>query len=302
MGNFPIFVQPNCPGANLTNCSWNSSDRASAWKRDSPKARPGYFGISLENGVHAEMTVTNHSALYRFGFPGATGNLDPVILLDIIDLPESRNNGTASVDPDTGRLTGSGNFNPSFGQGTYNLHVCVDFQGADIHDTGSWTNAAANVGQTDVSVNSAQPANQFSAGTFVRFDSVPADDVITARVGVSFVSVSQACSNAEKEQPDFDFDGTVTAAEAVWRRKMDVMTIDAAGVSTELQTVFWSGAYRAMISPQDYTGENPLWESDEPYYDSFYWWDTNHPCSEMKLTVFSAYGIRSAESISCSRW
>lgn len=248
------------------------------------------------------MTVTNHSALYRFGFPGATGNLDPVILLDIIDLPESRNNGTASVDPDTGRLTGSGNFNPSFGQGTYNLHVCVDFQGADIHDTGSWTNAAANVGQTDVSVNSAQPANQFSAGTFVRFDSVPADDVITARVGVSFVSVSQACSNAEKEQPDFDFDGTVTAAEAVWRRKMDVMTIDAAGVSTELQTVFWSGAYRAMISPQDYTGENPLWESDEPYYDSFYWWDTNHPCSEMKLTVFSAYGIRSAESISCSRW
>ena len=42
-----------------------------------------------------------------------------------------------------------------------------------------------------------------------------------------------------------------------------------------LQTVFWSGAYRSMISPQDYTGENPLWKSDEPYYDSFYCiWDS----------------------------
>jgi hypothetical protein len=26
-----------------------------------------------------------------------------------------------------------------------------------------------------------------------------------------------------------------------------------------------------MISPQDYTGENPLWNSTEPYYDSYYW-------------------------------
>jgi hypothetical protein len=52
---------------------------------------------------------------------------------------------------------------------------------------------------------------------------------------------------------------------------MDPITVDAEGVSSELRTVFWSGVYRTMISPQDYTGENPLWDSDEPYYDSFYW-------------------------------
>jgi hypothetical protein len=27
-----------------------------------------------------------------------------------------------------------------------------------------------------------------------------------------------------------------------------------------------------MINPQDYTGENPLWKSKEPYFDSFYWY------------------------------
>ncbi|KAL4808123.1 glycosyl hydrolase family 92-domain-containing protein [Aspergillus unguis] len=275
MGNFPLFVHPSCPDDDLKKCNWTSSDRASVWKRDSPQARPGYFGISLENGVDAEMTVTNRSALYRFTFPEASQPHSPVILLDVIDLPQSRNNGTASVDPKTGRLTGSGNFNPSFGTGNYNQYACVDFQGADIRDTGSWINRTVEIGQTTVSVNSSRPASQFSAGTFVRFDSVPADAVLTARVGVSFISVDQACSNAEKEQPDFDFDGTAASAESAWRGKMDVISVDAEGVSDELQTVFWSGAYRAMISPQDYTGENPLWDSDEPYYDSFYCiWDS----------------------------
>jgi putative alpha-1,2-mannosidase len=270
MGNFPLFVHPSCPDDDIAECSWTSSDRAVPWNRDSPgpKARPGYFGISLENGLHAEMTVTNHSALYRFRFPDGRGT-SPLVLLDIIDLPQSRNEGTAWADAETGRLTASGSFNPSFGEGTYNIHVCVDFHGAEIRDTGSWTNRSAEVGQSTVSVtaNSSYPASQYSAGTFVRFASVSADDAISARVGVSFMSVEQACSNGEKEQPDFDFEQTRAAAESAWRKKMDVITIDAEGASTELQKVFWSGAYRAMISPQDY----PLWESDEPYYDSFYW-------------------------------
>ncbi|KAL3480777.1 glycosyl hydrolase family 92-domain-containing protein [Aspergillus californicus] len=277
MGNFPIFIHPGCPDDDLASCSWRSPDRAAAWNRDSPKARPGYFGIELENGVHTEVTTTNHSALYRFSFPGSDkDSLNPVVLVDIIDLPESRNNGTASVDPDTGRLTASGNFNPSFGMGTYNIYFCADFEGADIRDTGSWTNTTAKAGRNKVSVvaDSDHPASEFSAGTFVRFDP-PYDGIVTARVGVSFMSVEQACLNAEREQPDFDFDGTVAAAESAWRSKMDIISVDANEVSAELQTVFWSGAYRAMISPQDYTGENPLWVSDEPYYDSFYCiWDS----------------------------
>ncbi|CEL09695.1 hypothetical protein ASPCAL12828 [Aspergillus calidoustus] len=252
-------------------CNWTSSDRAVAWRRDSPKARPGYFSISLENGVDAEMTVTNHSALYRFSFPGAV-NPSPVVLVDIIDLPQSRNSGTASVNPETGRLTGSGNFNPSFGLGTYNAYFCADFRGGELRDTGTWTNRTAAVGETTVSVvaDSSHPAGHFSAGAFAHFNSVNSG-VLTVRVGFSWLSVEQACSNAEREQPDFDFDGTADAAEFAWRNKIEPIAVNADGVSSDLQTVFWSGVYRTMISPQDYTGENPLWDSDEPYYDSFYW-------------------------------
>jgi putative alpha-1,2-mannosidase len=270
MGNFPIFPQPNCPSDDIHQCKWQQADRAVAWNRESPEARPGYFGISLANGVYAEMTTTNRSALYRFKFNNTSSQpLSPVILVDLMDLPQSRRNGTAHVDRSTGRLSGSGTFSPSFGIGSYNSYFCVDFKGAELRDTGSWSRNGVNFSKPSLSLG-ANSSSTVSAGTFARFRS-PKDDTILARVGVSFISADQACSNAEREQPEFDFEGTVSAAEAAWRKKLGVISIDAQGVSSELQEVFWSGAYRSLISPQDYTGENPLWKSDEPYYDSYYW-------------------------------
>lgn len=269
MGNFPIFVQANCPHDDLNQCKWQQSDRASAWDKKSVKARPGYFGISLANGVHAEMTTTNRSALYRFSFTNTSEALSPMILLDLMDLPQSRKNGTASVDPETGRLTASGVFAPSFGIGSYKSYVCVDIKGADLRDTGIWAKNKTNSGRKTLELGE-NIDSRSSAGSFVRLKA-PKGDNILARVGVSFISIQQACSNAEREQPDWDFEGTVSAAEAAWKKKLNVVSVDATGVSSDLQTIFWSGLYRTMLSPQDYTGENPLWNSDEPYYDSFYW-------------------------------
>lgn len=233
-------------------------------------AQPGYFSIDLDSGIKGEATVTNHTALYRFTFP-SNATTAPMIFADLIDLPLTRTNGTASVDPDSGRVSGSGTFSPSFGIGTYDLHFCADFSGADIHDTGVFfNNRAGNEPKTvktlDDSVND---NDSLSAGAFVRFKGGTTS--VIARVGLSFISVDQACSNGEKEVPKFDFDSTKKTAQGIWKKKLGVISVDATGVSTDLQKVFWSGAYRAMLSPQDYTGENPLWNSSEPYYDSYYW-------------------------------
>jgi putative alpha-1,2-mannosidase len=92
---------------------------------------------------------------------------------------------------------------------------------------------------------------------------------------MSLISEDQACGNAEREISSFKFDEVVAAAETAWRSKLDVITIEDGGVDKMFLTSFWSGVYRSMISPQDYTGENPYWESDEPYYDSYYCiWDS----------------------------
>lgn len=285
LGNFPIFPQTGCPEDILDNCLFTKTARASQRKYGSVEAHPGYFSVSLNTSIHTEMTTTNHTALYRMTFPtNTTSNItgkslpySPIILVDLTDLPDSRSEGCIQVDGKTGRITGNGTFNPSFGQATshYTLHFCADFSGANIRDTGIFVNNRAGSEPKNISVTpDGIESPPLPVGAWTQFHP-PADNQILARVGVSFISVDQACHSAETEIPDFGFEKVRSAAEDAWREKLSVISVDNTGVSDLLQTVFWSGAYRAMISPQDYTGENYLWESDEPYYDSYYCiWDS----------------------------
>jgi putative alpha-1,2-mannosidase len=275
LGNFPIFPQAICPGDDVNQCKFMQSDRALGSISGTVEAHPGYFAITLNSSIRAEMTVTNHTALYRFTFPdpakSGLGRLSPLILVDLVDLPMTRSYGSASVDPKTGRFSGSGTFMPSFGTGNYKLYFCIDFSGAAVRDTGTWLNGKPT---TQPSGGAGTPVivTYEAAGVWTRFQPPTSNNQILARVGMSFKSVDQACSNAEKEVPGFDFDAVRAAAEDRWRQKLGVIQIDATDVSDGLQKAFWSDIYRSMISPQDYTGENPLWESNEPYYDSYYWY------------------------------
>jgi hypothetical protein len=141
LGNFPIWAQSACPGDDLNNCKWRVYDRNTTFVNSTIESSPGYFVIGDVRGVTTEMTVTNHTALYRFTFPAdpPEGPLGPVILVDLMDLPNSRSNGSASVDPSSpGRLIGNGTFNPSFGVGQYDLHFCLDVSGGPVRDNGVW--------------------------------------------------------------------------------------------------------------------------------------------------------------------
>lgn len=275
LGIFPIFPEL-CDDDDINNCDFIKVDRATHYVNESIVATPGYFALDLVNGISARMTVTSHTSLYEFSFPGkGSSALSPLILLDLTDLSDSRQNASVSVDPDTGRMTGNGTFFPSFGEGTYTAYFCADFRGSNIKSTGIHVNNRAGEEPKTIFVNRGISLFYIQAGSFIQFDP-PSNGMIQARVANSFISSEQACRNAEAEIPDWDFDGTRSAAEDIWREKLSVIEVESGGVSDELQTNFWSAVYRTMVSPQDYTGENPLWKSAEPYFDSFYWYDC--PC------------------------
>jgi len=236
-------------------------------------ARPGYFDITLANNIRTEMTVTNHTALYRFTFPDApvTPNtpFNPHILVELQDLPQTRSEANITVYPSNGRITGGGTFSPSFGQGVYPSYFCLDFDGAAVKDAGVWANTRAGAA-TSLKIRPGdvrQTPNARPAGGWVQFETPKANNQILARVGVSFISEAKACANAEAEIPNNDFVGSVKSAEEAWREKLDVIEVEDGGVDEVFLKAFWSGVYRSMISPQDYTGENPYWDSGEPYYE-----------------------------------
>ncbi|PCH01461.1 Alpha-1,2-mannosidase, putative [Penicillium occitanis (nom. inval.)] len=277
LGNFPILPQI-CPDDVIDNCNFLIGSRAVNYDNSSVKASPGYFGLELTNGITAEMTATQHAALYKFNFQNAFANstgTKPLVLLDLTDLWQSRQNATVSVDEKSGRIRANGIFLPSFGAGSYESFVCVDFAGGTVNDTGIWVNNRAGTDVKDLFVTRGFNLFYLQAGGFVTFDSL-SNNTLYARVGVSLVSTEQACQNAETEipEPTSNFADIQSAAEKAWKEKLSPVSVNATSVSDDLQKLFWSGIYRTMLSPQNYTGENPLWSSDEPYFDSYYCiWD-----------------------------
>ncbi|KAH9827365.1 glycoside hydrolase family 92 protein [Teratosphaeria destructans] len=276
MGNFPLSVQPRCAGDVVDGCRFGSKyARAVDYVNGTVVAEPGYFALGLEGGVAFETTVTEHAALYRFRFAGAGGAVSPMFLLDLTDLQDSRQNASVSVDPRTGRISGNGTFLPSFGVGSYQAYFCVDFQGASVRDTGVWVNERAGTEPKELFVNRGYSLFYIQAGGFVRFGN-PSNGTIYARVGLSFISTAQACHNAEREIPDYDFARLRQSATDTWRSKLTNISIVPGNASLDLQQTFFSAIYRTLISPQNYTHENPLWpQTTEPYFDSFYCiWDS----------------------------
>jgi len=273
LGNFALFPYNSCAGDDPDGCVYPKKGRAVPYVNSSLKASPGYFGLQLNSGVSVDMTAAQHTSLFRFKFPAnsTSSSSSPLILLDLTDLSDSRqDNGTIDVDAATGRMTGNAKFLPSFGTGNYVLYFCADFQGAPIRDNGIFANSRASADVKSLTISRSINGYPLPGGGFVRFES-PGDDDILARVGVSFISSEQACSSAEEEIPSFDFTTTQTAAETAWREKLSPVLVSTNGVQLSALKNFYSGIYRTMVNPQDYTGENPLWQSSEPYFDSFYW-------------------------------
>lgn len=269
LGNFPLFPYAQCAGDDVDGCAYPKKARKTKYTPGSVEAKPGYFALTLASGVHVDMTAAQHTSFFRFHFPA---NSSPLVLLDLSDLSDSRqDNASISIDESTGRMTGSAKFLPSFGSGEYEVHFCADFQSSgSLRDSGIFVDARASIDVHDLKISRSINGYPLPGGGFVRFQSPP-DGIVQARVGLSFMSPEQACSHAESEIGDFDFAKTHQIAVDQWTEKMRPIRVSRNGVKSSVLTNFYSGIYRTMINPQNYTGENPLWSSSEPYFDSFYW-------------------------------
>ncbi|KAL4261951.1 Peptide-N(4)-(N-acetyl-beta-glucosaminyl)asparagine amidase [Pleurotus pulmonarius] len=282
LSNFKIFPFAEC--SSFDKCATSLDGRKTRRKilaDGSPDdfASPGYFATNLSTNIRVELTATRRTALHRYTFPPTS--VRPRIAVDITnDGQRSSTNPSMVLDPETARVKGGASFAASFGPGRYSAFTCVDFkgQGVDLRrpmEFGAWLSDFPVQGMTDLRQLYTSFVDQL--GALFTF-SQPSDNrptIILVRVGVSLISADQACANAEEEVPDFDFDGVHRAARQAWNDVLGRVQVDPTGVDTEMVSLFYSSLYRSRISPADYTGENPKWNSTEPYYDSFYCnWDT----------------------------
>jgi putative alpha-1,2-mannosidase len=95
---------------------------------------------------------------------------------------------------------------------------------------------------------------------------------VRSKVGISFISEEKACKFKDEEIKSWSIEETVDAAVTEWNRDVfSKIQIDTGeGANKDHLAMLYTSLYLMHLIPSDRTGENPLWESEEPYWDDFY--------------------------------
>lgn len=297
-GNFeslPIL----CPDNNIHLCPTRLDDRKRARKPGQDYAEPGYFTLTLNNGIKLEATTTRRAGLLRYTYPQSVtenGRLHPFVVQDWTnDLPGTFRGGEIYFDSERGRVQMNGSWASSFGPTifTYKAFGCIDtlnggkqklgktalWQGDRFgQDTKLENERHANLTRIIIGGQPVQAGALFSFADFPKTADGSAE--ITLRVGLSFNSVDQACRNAEEEiGEDWNFARIVKQSRDLWNEKLNRFSLDP-GTDSTIARLFYTSLYYSFLTPSNATLEaGNLFvgaeKHEKPYYDGLYCtWDS----------------------------
>ena len=196
------------------------------FSHDAETAAVGYYAVTLDNGVMAELTASPHAGFHRYTFPeGEPGML--VFDLEHV-LGEGGSDGQVTLDASTGTLYGSmlssGSFTGGYGGFRVYFYAVV---GGGFTDFGSWGDGA-------------------DVGAWL----IPNGQTADLRVGISLVSLEGAMANLQAEDLD-DFDAQVEAAQALWRTPLS--QFELVDATDEERALFYTSAYHLLQMPTNQT-------------------------------------------------
>lgn len=100
--------------------------------------------------------------------------------------------------------------------------------------------------------------------------------LVTSRVGVSWVSSEKACQYLQQEIPEATKSSDLVAqAQNRWNEEVfRKVAVSGETVDDSTRKLLYTSLYGMHLIPSNRTGDNPHWESSEPYYDDiFTFWD-----------------------------
>lgn len=276
----------------------NILDNTTYWQRRVGEeiARVGYFKTEFENGITVELSGARHAGIVQYSFPE---DGEKHVLVDVshyLPVPKGEHSSQmflgGEITVDGAQYTGYTTTGGGWGQGApFTVYFCGEFDSqptearifrgrntdpmARYHTFSNGPIGVATFGANDTNTQKSGPLND-RVGAVFSFD--PEDGShVKSRIGISMISAEKACSFKDNEVTSWNLTDAVTAAVDEWNKdvfsRIEVPTDDSAN-KTNL-ALLYSSLYFMHLMPSDRTGENPLWESDEPSWDDFYaLWDT----------------------------
>ena len=226
------------------------------------RAEPGYYTVTMDNGVKAELTATARVGLHRYSFPQ---NAKRSIVLDL----KWRDKVLASDMKIVSKTRVEGFRRSSSWAKDQIVYYVIEF--SEPFETLDR--------QFRPSVEKRAPRDEDAEKAAFRFADGSAP--ISVKVGISAVDVDGARKNLAAELPGWDFEKVRSDAKALWNKELG--SIEVQDSNTENLAKFYSALYHTKIQPnifQDVDGRfrgldgKTYSAKPDEYYTIFSLWDT----------------------------
>ena len=243
--------------------------------RQAERVALGYYRAQLaQPAINVEITASPKVSFYRLAYPQGQPRalqLDAGFFLGEQPEPDAREAQqfvgseveivSATEVRGYSRIRGGWNNGPA-----YTVYFAAVFD-QPVAEFATWKGSRLQPGQR------LQADSGEKTGALLRFASGPGDS-LKVKVGISFLSAARASDNVRAEIPGWNFAQVLGQLRTRWNGLLGRAELSA-DAPLDQQKLFYTGLYHTMLMPVDRTGENPLWNGTQPYYDDFYAiWDT----------------------------
>jgi len=228
------------------------------YSKESEKAYPGYYTVTLKNKVKVELTATSKVAFHQYTYPENTGKL-------LVDLQHGHKFLTDSLVLESDvQIENNNTIN-----GYCHTKNWVDRK----YFFSIQFNQAFNS-----SIKLLRKAKE-NAPRYILTFNLP-NKILETKIALSTVSVAGAKNNLIKELPNWDFENTVKNAKDIWNSYLKRIEIEAPKKQKE---IFYTCLYRLFIQPSNiadvdgkYRGPDDKIDTapNKEYYSMLSLWDT----------------------------
>ncbi len=210
------------------------------FSHDHERASPGYYSVTLDNGIRVELTTTVRTGFGRFTYPP---NAPATMVINAGSNINGSSNAFVQIDPAKCSISGSATGGHFLGH----PNVCTVYFYAvfdrPFANYGTWSDHELLKGKPK--------AGGKTSGAYVVFDTSE-NRTVLAKVGFSYVSVANARENLKSENPvkafsPGDFNATARAAGDVWSSWLNKIQVNGGKMAD--QKTFYSMFYHVLLAP-----------------------------------------------------
>lgn len=231
---------------------------AEGYHKETEKAYPGYYTVTLNSNIKVELTCTKRVAFHQYTYPTEKGKL-------LVDLQHGLRFLTDSLVLES---------DVKFEDSTTISGYC---------HTKNWVERKYffTIQFNEPFITSFQlPLKSKEAAPRYVLNFKLKEKILKTKIALSTVSVKGAKNNLQKELPDWDFDAVVTNAKKVWNSYLSRIEIET---DKKQKEIFYSCMYRLFIQPTNIADSDGKYRGPDDsvriakngeYYSTLSLWDT----------------------------